>query len=89
MYYGWSAKAELDSVAQLGGDFNGYPIGRYTMIPHFNGLGAELGAPDFSEAEFDYIGEISAKLSQKLGLCEIMGNITVSSDGLELVGRYD
>ena len=89
MYYGWSAKAELDSVAQLGGDFNGYPIGRYIMIPHFNGLGAELGAPDFSESEFDYIGEISAKLSQKLGLCEIMGNITVSSDGLELVGRYD
>lgn len=89
MYYGWSAKAELESVAELGGDFNGYPIGRYTMIPHFDGLGAELGAPDFSESEFDYIGEISAKLSQKLGLCEIMGNVTVSPDGLELVGRYD
>ncbi len=88
MFYGWSAKAELEAVAELGGDFGGYPIGRYTMVPHFNGLGAELGASDFSESEFDYIGEISAKLSQKLGLCEIMGNVTVSPDGLELVGRY-
>lgn len=89
MFYGWSAKAELNSIAELGGDFGGYPIGRYTMVPHFNGLGAELGASDFSESEFDYIGEISAKLSRKLGLCEIMGNVTVSADGLELVGRYD
>lgn len=88
MFYGWSTKAEIDAVAELGGDFGGYPIGRYTMVPHFNGLGAELGAADFSESEFDYIGEISAKLSQKLGLCEIMGNVTVSPDGLELVGRY-
>ena len=88
-FYGWSAKAEIGNVAQLGGDFGGYPIGRFTMVPHFNGLGAELGAADFSETEFDYMGEISAKLSQKLGLCEIMGNVTVSSDGLELVGRYD
>ena len=89
MFYGWSTKAEIDAVAELGGDFNGYPIGRFTMVPHFNGLGAELGASDFSESEFDYIGEISTKLSQKLGLCEIMGNVTVSPDGLELVGRYD
>lgn len=89
MFYGWSAKAELNSIAELGGDFGGYPIGRYTMVPHFNGLGAELGASDFSESEFDYIGEISAKLSQKLGLCEIRGNVTVSENGLELVGRYD
>ena len=89
MFYGWSAKAEIESVAELGGDFGGYPIGKYTMVPHFNGLGAELGAADFSESEFDFIGEISAKLSQKLGLCVIMGNVTVSPDGLELVGRYD
>ena len=89
MFYGWSTKAEINAVAELGGDFGGYPIGRYTMVPHFGGLGAELGASDFSESEFDFIGEISAKLSQKLGLCEIMGNVTVSADGLELVGRYD
>ena len=89
LFYGWSAKAELSGVVELGGDFDGYPVGRYTMVPHFNGLGAELGASDFSESEFDFIGEISAKLSQKLGLCEIMGNVTVSPDGLELVGRYD
>ena len=88
-FYGWSAKAEIGNVAQLGGDFGGYPIGRFTMVPHFNGLGAELGAAEFSESEVDYIGEISAKLSQKLGLCVIMGNVTVSPDGLELVGRYD
>lgn len=89
MYYGWSAKAELDSVAQLGGDFNGYPIGRFTMIPHFNGLGAELGAPDFSESEFDYMGEISAALSRKLSFDEINGNMVVDADGLKVVGRYD
>ena len=89
MFYGWSAKAELSDVVELGGDFNGYPIGRYTMVPHFNGLGAELGAADFSESEFDYMGEISTKLSEKLGLCEVRGNVTISSDGLELVGRYD
>ena len=89
MFYGWNAKAELNAAAELGGDFGGYPIGRYTMIPHFNGLGAELGASDFSESEFDFIGEISAKLSQKLGLCEIRGNVTVSENGLELIGRYD
>ena len=59
------------------------------MVPRVNGLGAELGAADCSESEFDFIGEISAKLSQKLGLCVIMGNVTVSPDGLELVGRYD
>ena len=89
MFYGWSAKAEINAVAELGGDFSGYPIGKYTMVPHFNGLGAELGAADFSESEFDYMGEISAKLSEKLGLCEVRGNVTVSADGLELVGRYD
>ena len=89
LFYGWSAKAELSGVVELGGDFNGYPVGRYTMVPHFGGLGAELGAADFSESEFDYMGEISTKLSEKLGLCEVRGNVTVSPDGLELVGRYD
>ena len=89
MFYGWNAKAELSDVVELGGDFDGYPVGRYTMVPHFGGLGAELGAADFSESEFDYMGEISTKLSEKLGLCEVRGNVTVSPDGLELVGRYD
>ena len=89
MFYGWNAQAELSDVVELGGDFGGYPIGKYTMVPHLNGLGAELGAADFSESEFDYMGEISTKLSEKLGLCEVRGNVTVSPDGLELVGRYD
>lgn len=93
MFYGWSAKAEIDAAVELGysyadGDVS-YPVGSYTMIPHIGGLGAEIGASDYSESEWDYYGgEVSKKLAKKLTASTRYGTVSIDAGGIKVHGRY-
>ena len=89
LYYGWSCKAELSAMAEVGFTFDDKFIGEITFYPHFNGLGAEFGAPDISETEWDYYGEVTKALNKKLGIGVEYGDVSVDADGIVLHGRYD
>lgn len=96
MFYGWSAKAELSDAVELGyaytvgegDDAVNYPIGSYTMVPHVNGLGAEIGAPDYTETEWDYYGELGRELAKKLTASTRYGTVSIDADGIKVHGRY-
>lgn len=97
MFYGWSAKAEVSNVVELGyayiegegDDAVSYPIGSYTMVPHVGGLGAEIGAPDYTETEWDYYGELGRELAKKLTASTRYGTVSIDADGIKVHGRYN
>ncbi len=96
MFFGWSAKAEVSGVVELGyayavgegDDAVSYPVGSYTMVPHVGGLGAEIGAPDYTETEWDYYGEIGKELAKKLTASTRYGTVSIDADGIKVHGRY-
>lgn len=96
MFYGWSAKAEVSDAVELGyayavgegDDAVSYPVGSYTMVPHVGGLGAEIGAPDYTETEWDYYGEIGKELAKKLTASTRYGTVSIDADGIKVHGRY-
>lgn len=96
MFFGWSAKAEVVDAVELGyayavgegDDAVSYPVGSYTMVPHVGGLGAEIGASDYTETEWDYYGEIGRELAKKLTASTRYGTVSIDADGIKVHGRY-
>lgn len=96
MFYGWSAKAEVSNAVELGyayiegegDDAVNYPVGSYTMVPHVGGLGAKIGAPDYTETEWDYYGEIGKELAKKLTASTRYGTVSIDAGGIKVHGRY-
>lgn len=97
MFFGWSAKAEVSNAVELGyayavgegDDAVSYPVGSYTMVPHVGGLGAEIGASDYTETEWDYYGEIGRELAKKLTASTRYGTVSIDADGIKVHGRYE
>ena len=97
--YGWRIKAdiaqsqavELANAFKYGDGVNErfYPIGSYTLIPYTGGLGAELGAPEYCEAEWDFFGETGNTLAKKLTASTRYGTVSIDADGIKVHGRYD